>query len=110
MEQRKIPLEDVVQEQLVQFDGSISHWSTELVRLDLKRKALLDNIDGLYQGRQSMLDKVITDSGIDPSQIVKMQPTNEPDGKINLVVMIRPKVPSQNPLTDATDQSPSAQT
>jgi hypothetical protein len=97
MEQRNIPLQDTSLEQLNQFDNSISHWSTELVLLDLKRKALLENVDGLYQGRQALLNNIVTEAGIDPSQIVKMQPVGSPDGKVNLAVVIKPKAPTAPP-------------
>ena len=91
MEQRRIPLSKEVVEQLGKLDESIAHWSLDLVRLDLQRKAMLENVDGLYQGRQSMLDKVMVEAGIDPSRIAQMKSIRVDDNNIDIAVLIRPE-------------------
>jgi hypothetical protein len=93
MEQRRIPMQPDTIEQINRFDNSIAHFSTELVRMDLKRKSLFENIDSLYQGRQSILDKMMTEVGIDPSQIVQMKSGKGPDGSDEMHVLIKPSPP-----------------
>jgi hypothetical protein len=101
MEQRRIPLSKEVVEQLSKLDESISHWSSEVVRLDLQRKTMFENVDGLYQGRQSLLDKVMIEAGIDPSQVAQMRPIRIDDENVEMAVLVRPKT-SPGTTSDAS--------
>ena len=103
MEQRRIPLSKEVVEQLSKLDESIAHWSLDLVRLDLQRKTMLENIDGLYQGRQSMLDKVMIEAGINLSQIAQIKSIRVDDNNIDIAVLIRPETPSDTPSDTSPD-------
>jgi len=103
MEQHRIILQDAVVEKIAHFDKSISHWSTELVLMDLKRKSLFENIDTLYQGRQEILDSVIKESGINPEQVVQVKVINDKDGKTEMAILTKPVAPAPGSMVNAPE-------
>lgn len=92
MEQRRIPIQPEALDQLAHFDMSIGHWNQEYVKASLQLKAMLENIEGLHQARQVLLDKTCHDAGVDPAQVVQMRPMRNGE-TVELAVLLKPAAP-----------------
>jgi hypothetical protein len=99
MEQRRLPVPPQSVEQIQNFDRSIAHFSGEHTKLTLQLKNMIENIDALYQGRQAVLDKVITEAGIKQESIMQIRPAML-DGKLELQLLLKPTPPTPAPVVE----------
>jgi hypothetical protein len=60
---------------------------------------MIENIDALYQGRQAVLDKVITEAGIKQESIMQIRPAML-DGKLELQLLLKPTPPTPAPVVE----------
>ena len=93
MEQRSIPLPKEIMEKLIQYDGSIGHFSAEYTMHSLTIKAMLDNIDSLCQARHQMMDSFLKEAGIDPTLVMQMKTVKSDNPELILIMKPTHKSP-----------------
>jgi hypothetical protein len=105
MEQRRIPLSAESLDQMTHYDMSIGHWSQEHTKASLQIRSMLDNIDSLFQARQALLDRIISEAGVDPGRVVQIQPMRSGE-TVELALVLKPEKPKPGPQIVMPDGTP----